>query len=284
MSARWIGALREDGEVLFRIGREGEELVAEWVGLCVLRSDRAGERVRFSVEPGADPALARKVERGLAAALVRHLHGETTLHASCVVMADPSRADGGCAVALVGKSGAGKSTIAAYLCAARGAALIADDVVRVTVDEAGALAHPTEREHWLGVASRRALAAHVSPPPGPVVELEDVKLPTPARAVASAPARLAALFALVLDDETSAVTVRPLRGQAAVGLLIPSLVRFVLDEPRAHIDEIERMQRLVRAAPLYELRAPRSFDALGDVAARLEAAAGVSTAQRPRDP
>jgi hypothetical protein len=63
--------------------------------------------------------------------------------------------------------------------------------------------------------------------------------------------------------ETSrAIALQRLRGQHAVACLVPSLVRFVLDEPEVQIAELAYLDRLLAAAPLYELHFPRGFDAL----------------------
>jgi len=267
-AVRWVGELRDEGDVRFRIGRDGAELVAEWIGLCELRCDREGRDPRFTARPGADAQVVAKVRRGLSAALVRHLQGGTTLHASCV--ARPSER----ALAFLGASGSGKSTLAAFLCATRGFALLADDVVRVDVETRPATAHPTEADHWLGTASRRALEAGPRAATGATsaeaMDATDEKLPRAAPRVASAEAPLAALFAVSLDATLGAPAVTPCRGQRAIELLVPALVRFVIDEPGEHMAELDRMSRLVASVPMYELRCPRAFDALDATAELVE--------------
>lgn len=246
MPVRWIGEVAADGDVAFRIGRDGDELVAEWIDLCELRADRRGERVSLAAHPDADPRVIAKVERGLGAALVRQLRGETSLHASTV-------SKGGRAVAFLGRSGAGKSTLAAHACGARGFELLADDVVAVHLHDARADALPTEADHWLDAASRARLGL----PAG-----DDGKHPVAARRVASAPARLVALVALGADTASEHVELVRLRGHAALAALVPCLVRFVIDEPEEQIHELERASSLVARVPLFELRWKRSFVAL----------------------
>lgn len=263
---RWVSELLWEGDVLFRIGRAGDELVADWPYLCELRSDRRGENVRFVPHPDGDPKIVAKVRAGLAAALVRHLRGGTTLHASSV-----SRGDR--AVACLGRSGAGKSTLAAYLCLERGFDLVADDVVEVEIAKGRAMVVPTEADHWLEPASRRALGVEAEPPseapqapgPGPSPSpspSEEAKSCLRGQWVAARPAELVAAFSVSLDPTVSEPVLRRLRGQEAVAEVIPCLVRFVLDEPEVQVAEVARVAELLATVPLYALRAPRDFKAL----------------------
>jgi len=255
VSVRWVSELVLDGELMFRIGRADDELVAEWPYLCELRSDRRGEQVRFVPSPDGDPRLVAKVRNGLAAALVRHLHGQTTLHASSV-------AREGRAVVCLGRSGAGKSTLAAYLSRVRALHLLSDDVVAIELREDAVLAVPTEKEHWLEAGALAAL--------GVATEQTGGKAPLVAERVASAPSVIAAAFALALDAEVPAPVTRRLRGREAVAVVVPCLVRFVLDEPEEHIRELALVAELLGRVPLYELRAPRDFRALPATATIVE--------------
>jgi hypothetical protein len=242
-----VSELVVDGAVAFRVGREGDELVAEWTDLCVLRCDRTGHNARFVAMEGTDPRVIAKVKGGLVAALLRHLDGGTTLHASAV-----SR--GGDAIAFLGRSGAGKSTLAAWLSRTAGFDLLADDVVRVEVAERRAIAHPTEVEHWLEPASLRAL--------GLAANEDDAKMPLAALHVARAPSALLAVVFLSLDDDAKAPRLTRVHGHRALEQLVPCLVRFVLDEPLVQIGELDRMASLLEAVPFYQLHTPRKFDAL----------------------
>jgi hypothetical protein len=250
-----VSELVVDGEVVFRLGRDGAELIAEWRDLCTLRCDRAGEHASFVAAEHADPRIVAKVKQGLAAALLRHLRGETTLHASAV-------ARGGEAIAFLGRSGAGKSTLAAFLCRSRAFDLLADDVVRVAIAKGSALAHPTESEHWLESGSVRALGLDVTDEHG--------KVPIMAPRVALAPVPLRALVALSLDAAAKAPRVARIRGHRALEQLVPCLVRFVIDEPDEQVKELANMAALVDALPFYEVHAPRDFGALSQTARVVE--------------
>jgi len=101
-------------------------------GAHVLRIAGAAEIImdadlrRMVVHPerGADPALVPVLANGTLPAFVLMMAGEPILHASAVDV-------GGRAVAFVGSSGMGKSTMATLFCAA-GAGLLTDDLLRVT--------------------------------------------------------------------------------------------------------------------------------------------------------
>lgn len=251
MSAvRWVGQLEWEGAVLFRIGRTADRLVAEWPGLCELRADRQGGHVAFEAKDGADPRIVNKISKGLAAALVRHLTGGTSLHASAVTV-------GTRAVAFLGESGAGKSTFAASMCRARDVALLADDILRIELGEDVVIAHPSETDHWIDGETRHALG----------LPRTETKEPIAATNVARGPAPLAAMFAIVLDERAREPGLERLRGHRAIETLVPCLVRFVIDEPEEQVAELRRIERLLRTTDLHELRLPRALGAL-DAGAR----------------
>jgi hypothetical protein len=249
---RWLGESAVDGDVAFRVGRDGDELVAEWIDLCELRSDRRGEKVTFRAAPEADARVVAKVGGGLAAALVRQLKGGTSLHASAV-------ARDGRAIAFLGASGSGKSTLAAHLCRRERCELLADDIVRLDLAPVVA-AHPTEGEHWLDADARARLGE------GESNEVD--KLPVGGSPIASTSHPIRALVALVLDGETKTTALRRLHGADAISRIIPCVVRFVLDEPDELVAEIMRLETLHTGVPVWELRAPRTWESLDETAVR----------------
>lgn len=86
-----------------------------------------GRSVRVHVVEGADPGVAAILTAGALLSFLVTVRGEVVLHASAVQLGEG-------AVAFVGRSGMGKSTMATLMCAA-GGALITDDVLRL--DAAG---------------------------------------------------------------------------------------------------------------------------------------------------
>lgn len=125
------------GHVLFEleVGRRLYCATSRDDGRYVLRCHRtcdfvidAGLRdVTVHVVSGADPELASVLVTGTLLSFLLELRGHVVLHASAVDV-------GGVAVAFVGATGMGKSTMAALMCA-DGAALVTDDVLRLDVDD-----------------------------------------------------------------------------------------------------------------------------------------------------
>ena len=92
-------------------------------GSCDVDLDPILTRATVHPMPGADPDLLSVLVSGTLLAFVLTMRGETVLHASAVQVGDA-------ALAFVGASGMGKSTMATLLCA-DGARLVTDDVLRL---------------------------------------------------------------------------------------------------------------------------------------------------------
>ena len=239
----WLGEYREDGVVYFRLGRQGEELVAEWPSIATLRADPVARTSHFEPADDADPELVDKVHRSLARALLRQLDGKLTLHGSGVCI-------GANAVAIVGESGSGKSTLAAALARLDDVSFMADDTLAVEMSDAFVSLEPTEVQSWLLPDACTALG----------VEAGDDK-----RAVA--PARLAGpsrLVGIVVPRfvEAGAVTLSRLKGVDMISALVPCVVRFIIDEPRVHLREMEQLGQLTNNVPMYSLARPRDLASL----------------------
>ncbi len=241
MSAvHWISEQHEDGALAFRVGRRGDDLVAEFVGLATLYASRDGRELAFEPSPGADAIDLAKVRASLVPALLRHASGRLTLHGAAV-------ARGGRAVSLLGPSGAGKSTLAATLCADQGASLVADDTTALDFDGAAVRVTPTERVHWLVKGSLEPCAA-------------DVKKPVAPARMADARQGLNAVCALAFEPTLQRPELRRLRGQAALARLVPNVIRLVVDEPAAQVWELSELGRLVERVAVYELVRPKGLD------------------------
>jgi hypothetical protein len=92
-------------------------------GICDVVVDTGDRAITVHPHPRADPELIPLLLCSSVLAHVLATEGQPCLHASAVER-------GGEALAIVGSGGAGKSTLAALLCAA-GARLVSDDVLRV---------------------------------------------------------------------------------------------------------------------------------------------------------
>jgi hypothetical protein len=252
-AVRWIREWKGDGLADFRIGRDGEDLVAEWVGTGVLRAKRSGGRSQFTPAPGVDAARVEKFHRGLVRALLRHLEGNITLHASAVAMH-------GVAVAFAGVSGSGKSTTAADLCAhgerEDEIEMLADDTVAIelvppsrreaTVREGSRYAVlPTESSHWLLPDAARALGIEGGP--------LHFKTEIQASRLAQRPVPLVAVLTLAFDPSLSRPVLRRVHGKEAFRALNLSLFRFLIDEDVATLRDFEQLSSFCNAVPVYSL-------------------------------
>lgn len=235
----WLAEYRENGVVAFRVGSRAGEVIAEWIGIARLVARRDGSQFSLEPQPGADADELEKIEKGSAVLLLRHLQGKLAMHGAVVGL-------GGRAVALVGRSGQGKSTLAAALCA-DGTTLFADDAIALDPDADGSwLVMPTEVNHWLDAASRKVLG-------DPDADGWEGKWASRARAVAHGPARLAAVVELAFDDEVDAPALVRTTGIEAMASLVPQTIRFALDDEERHKEELGALSRLVTGTPIYRL-------------------------------
>lgn len=249
---RWLAEHLEDGEVAYRIGREGDELVAEWLGVVRLVARRDGSEFRFEPDPGAEPRDVEKIVQGSAQLLLRHLQGKLALHGAAVEI-------DGRAVVLLGQSSDGKSTLAASLCQRPRVKFLADDAVALELTEEGYSVLPLERNHWLEASARVAL--------GHQVPSSTIKEPVSARNVGSGGAPLVAFVELRFGDaDAAAPTVHRLQGLEALAKLMPQIVRFVIDEPDLQRRELDAILGLVGRVPMTSIERPRRFELLDTTA------------------
>ena len=138
------------------VARPTGEFVLRFAGVGDFVVDGDLSKVVVHAEPGTDPALVSVFATGAVPSFVLLVKGEPLLHASAVAFGDR-------AVAFVGPSGTGKSTVATLCCAA-GGRLITDDVLR--------LSPGTSPRCYLGAAEVRLRTASEEPAgafPGPPV-------------------------------------------------------------------------------------------------------------------
>jgi hypothetical protein len=244
---RWVRAWPDDDRPEFRIGRIGSDLVAEWPGFASLRTNRSGTQSehRF-IDPSIDPTLAAKFQRGQVAALLRHLRGGLSLHAAAA-------AKEGEGVVLLGSSQVGKSSTIAGLCRHRGAEFLADDIAAFVTHAGTFRVLPVETHHWLASDSIQTLGLD-----GASDDWD--KNPIAPTVVAAAPARVAAIIKLEVDDSVTGPRLSPMRGRTVFEALSRSAIRFVVDEMPTALHDFETMAELAAQAPVYELRRPTGIE------------------------
>ncbi len=242
---RWIREWTQPGLIGFRLGRDGDDLVAEWMGIGTLRAPRSGRSHVFTPYPDSGGASMEGIRPTVVEGLLRHLHGKMSLHASAA-----SR--GGLAVVLLGDSMAGKSTTVAALCAHEGFEMLADDTVFLDERDDGFYVFPTESAHSLREDAAHFLGASTG-------KLDKASLP--AAALASGPAKVSAFIRLNFE-ETSSGVLRAMRGSEIFESLNSALFRFIVDDDDVTQADFSRMAALGAAVPFFELRRAPSLDTL----------------------
>ena len=183
----------------------------------------------------------------------------------------------GHAVGLLGLSGAGKSTLAAFLIS-RGADLVTDDMLRVSFAGGALLAHAGPyRLKLLDEPGKRFLPAATAD--GYFNSLSGKVMVQPRENVPlhREPIPLAALFHLGHPDDqpgVEAVSLSRLGGVELARVIISSTMDTRYALPGRLARQIEFAARVARTLPVYELRYPRSVDAMDDVAEEIHRAIG----------
>jgi hypothetical protein len=252
---RWLAANSLAGKTIVRVGRRGDELIAEFVGMGRLMTTAGGANAHFEPAEGAPRDTLQKLRASLVEAFVRHAQGKMTLHGGAMSLDS-------LAVAFVGPSGSGKSTLTAALCLDGKIGLVADDTVAIefadTPSPAGSVeVVPTQKAAWLLPEARKALGFDAACAG---------KQAIPFRSCSSKALKLAAVVGLVFDADAAYPELTRLRGQEAFATLFQSTIRFVIDDPLAQLREMDQLNILVQACPVYELRRARDLNQLGHAA------------------
>lgn len=218
-----------------------------------------GRTVTIDPDPAATEAELRAYLLGTVFGAVFQQRNLLALHASAV--AAGSGADGGDeAIAFVGESGAGKSTMAMAL-NARGHQLLCDDVtVAHQAEGTSPLVWPGVRRLKLWSQSIEA-GGRTTQGLEPVLSRED-KYHVPAEHVAAyRPYRLRAIYLLSMAEEAGSVGIAQLRGAAAVQILISHTFRGRMVPFMAAAERHFRAcLALLEQVPVYRLDRPWGLD------------------------
>jgi ABC-type iron transport system FetAB ATPase subunit len=222
------------------------------VGVASLCANVASGRIVFKPQTAASlSAAVHERLRAQVAALLRHRRGGVTLHGASVALQ-------GVAIACIGESGVGKSTLAAHLCAHARAQLLSDDTSALRFDGAVIEVAPTERHHWLCADAARHLGIEVR---------EQLRVPTEAARPASRAARLGAFVSLVFDERASSPVLRRIQGIEAMSALSRSTFHFAFEASHSHNEALDHAARLAREAVVFELVRPRDMARLEESSA-----------------
>jgi len=230
------------GDIAFRWGYAGEDVVAEWEGVLTLRANRGGELKELHAVPGASAETVEKMRLGVARAFLRAQRQQYSLHASAISW-------NGQAIVCLGASGLGKSTIAELLCRRVGVELLADDTTAIEFVPGRWNVLPSESLLWLATDGATG------------------KSPARPAVAARAPAVLGWLVSLTFDDQADGLALQELRGGDAVSAILPSVLRFertaaLWARELDFLGGLVSTSRIVRATRSHRLPAEALADAL----------------------
>jgi hypothetical protein len=233
----------------------------------VLRCYRIGDfevsadlsTVVLYLDPDADPGLASVLATGTLLAFLILVGGSPLLHASCVEI-------DGRALAFVGFSGMGKSTVATIMCAA-GALLITDDSLRLDLEGGDVRCFLGATEARLRTPAAEIAAAFAAATSARRTSDNRDAVPLPAAQIERLP--LAAIVVPQPVKHTDEVVVERLRGVDALLMLsrFPRIVGW--EEPTVIQRQFEFLADIVERVPVYVGYLPWGPPFAPDLAARL---------------
>jgi hypothetical protein len=229
---------RPDRTIFYTLARDASHTVLRYPNLCDFVGDASFEHIDVHLHPEADEGLLPVLIAGALLAIHLMLRQELVLHASAVQVE-------GRALAFVGRSGMGKSTLATALCA-KGYPLVSDDLLRV---DATLLTYPGATETRLR-DSARPLAN------GTAYETADGRLAVRPSDVVTDPLPLAACVIPQPSRDVTEVSTRRLRPAEAL-LRLSSYPRVLgwTDQPTMAVT-FQALGDLVEQIPVLEARIP----------------------------
>lgn len=264
------------GEVIARHEIEGREsylltrlddgsFLMRYTGACDFLVSADLRDVVVRLPEGAEPGLAGVLAVGSLLAFVLMMAGEAVLHASAMQI-------GNRALAFVGSSGMGKSTMAALI-GASGAALITDDVLRLDLAESSVRCHLGATELRL-----RKSAAELA---GRFEDAPAVRVTSDLRDALRVPAAtddLLPLAAIVVPRPTrdlDAVAIQKLSAVEALHALIrfPRILGW--QDVTTHIQQFQHLATLAERVPVYLADVPWGPPFSSDIAPAVLAAVGL---------
>jgi hypothetical protein len=243
---RLLAELADDGlRTYYQFARTDDGVVLRFRGLADFVGDHGLSEVTVHVDPAADPGLLSVLVGGSVIATRLLLDGRLVLHASALRV-------GPGAVAFVGRSGMGKSTMAA-LGMSCGYLPITDDVLRIDLDGTGggARAWPGGTELRLRETARR-----LAPTGGPVRTTADGRTALATGAVVEGPMPLRCCVVPLLDPRATELDVRLLAPSAALLWLLSAPRVVGWQDPETSAQQFHLLASLCERTPVIEARVP----------------------------
>ena len=237
-------AVDADGTAFYSVATSGMRTRVRYPDLCEFDGDAGLREVVATLAPGRDPGVIPVMAAGMLIALHLRLRGDLVLHASAVGV-------GEAALAFVGASGMGKSTMATVMCAV-GHPLLTDDVLRAQPQAGAVLVYPGSTETRLRDEAC-SLAASVA---GSSRRTADGRLAVAPPVHIGGPLPLGACIVPLPDRQHDRVQVRRLAGARALMLLsrFPRIPGWA--QPQILAREFEQLADLVARVPVFEARIP----------------------------
>lgn len=220
--------------------------------------DAAGERMRVEAaaedrDDAADFLVRCVLPR------VMDLHGRLLIHGATVAIGAGAGPDGG-AIALIGRSRTGKSTLAAALCRSGSFQLMGDDSALLDRDRTGWQVHCSSRDGSLRADSAAVFGDGLERQ-APVSRDHKVR----SRGSATPVHGTRVLRAIYVLDTAPDIGIEPLSKYDAARYAIQNAVRFNPGDRGAEADRLARIHGLVQHVPAARLSYPRDYERLDDV-------------------
>lgn len=236
--ARLAEVGRPNHTIFYILSRNETHTILRYPGLCDFVGDSAFSRITIHLHPGADEGLLPVLIAGALLAIHLMLRQELVLHASAVEV-------DGQALAFVGRSGMGKSTLATALCTL-GHPLVTDDLLRV---DAGLSTYPGATETRLR-PNARELAGDAG------YETADGRLALRPRELVTGPLPLGACVIPLPHRDVTKVTARRLRPIEAL-LRLSSYPRVLgWTDTTTMAAAFQSVGDLVERVPVFEAKIP----------------------------
>ncbi|MCA5892872.1 hypothetical protein LEP48_05820 [Isoptericola sp. NEAU-Y5] len=261
-----------DGRVLIRLGDDDAPLytmvespdggyLLRFFHACDVAVSADLSRMTVSRHVDAVPGLEAVLTTGAALAFQLYARGLLVLHASAVQVGDAS-------VGFVGRSGMGKSTMAALLCSEGAGSLITDDVLRVDVHDGEHVSRLGATELRLRKGADELSSRFATGTPNRRTSADARQILAPG-AGARDRAPLAALVVPLPDRETHELRLEPLTGKDALLTLLsyPRLVGVV--DPAISTAQLALTAALVRDVPVVAAHVPWGPPFAPDLGSRL---------------
>jgi hypothetical protein len=247
----------DDGTVWTEFHRSGKNYLLRFPGLADFAVSAEGTEVVAHPTPDCDATTLEHLYINQLVPLALSRQGQPAFHASVVTVA-------GGAVAFLGKTGMGKSTLAASF-ALNGAAFLTDDALLVEETASGCEALPSHASVRLWEDSVAALAGNTVAKAGPVSYSSKARLLAgEGLAHSTEPQRLLAAFEL-LDQAEADVSIRTLSGLDRYMAWLANSFLLDIEDHDLLARHFEWTHRISARVPTFALDYPRDYGMLGEV-------------------